>query len=90
MTDPNSPQNKIAWSNVNIGFDVDKDRSGKYDMTLDEVTADLGPNSADGEDSQDATAVKSVKTKMKGNEIRRFIQSYKLGLYLYGERFLYY
>ena len=34
-------------------------------MTLDEVTADLGPSSADG-DSQDATAVKSVKTKMKG------------------------
>ena len=32
----------------NIGFDVDKDRAGKYDMTLDEVTADLGPNSADG------------------------------------------
>ena len=63
VTDPNSPQNKIAWSNVNIGFDVDKDRAGKYDMTLDEVTADLGPNSADGEDSQDATAVKSVKQR---------------------------
>ena len=39
MTDPHSPQNKIAWSNINIGFDVDKDRAGKYDMTLDEVTA---------------------------------------------------
>ena len=69
VTDPNSPQNKIAWSNVNIGFDVDKDRAGKYDMTLDEVTADLGPNSADGEDSQDGTAVKSVKTKMKGMKL---------------------
>ena len=69
VTDPNSPQNKIAWSNINIGFDVDKDRAGKYDMTLDEVIADLGPNSADGEDSQDATAVKSVKTKMKGMKL---------------------
>ena len=69
VTDPNSPQNKIAWSNVNIGFDVDKDRAGKYDMTLDEVTADLGSSSADGENSQDATAVKSVKTKMKGMKL---------------------
>ena len=68
MTDPHSPQNKIAWSNINIGFDVDKDRAGKYDMTLDEVTADLGSSSADG-DSQDATAVKSVKTKMKGMKL---------------------
>ena len=69
MTDPHSPQNKISWSNINIGFDVDKDRAGKYDMTLDEVTADLGPSSADGENSQDATAVKSVKTKMKGMKL---------------------
>ena len=23
MTDPHSPQNKIAWSNINIGFDVE-------------------------------------------------------------------
>ena len=69
MTDPNSPQNKIAWSNINIGFDVDKDRAGKYGMTLDEVTADLESNSADGEESQDATAVKSVKTKMKGMKL---------------------
>ena len=69
VTDPNSPQNKLAWSNINIGFDVDKDRAGKYDMTLDEVTADLGPNSTDGENSQDATAFKSVKTKMKGMKL---------------------
>ena len=69
MTDPHSPQNKIAWSNINIGFDVDKDRAGKYDMTLDEVTADLGSSSADGENSQDATTVKSVKTKMKGMKL---------------------
>ena len=68
MIDPHSPQNKISWSNINIGFDVDKDRAGKYDMTLDEVTADLDPSSADG-DSQDATAVKSVKTKMKGMKL---------------------
>ena len=68
MADPHSPQNKISWSNINIGFDIDKDRAGKYDMTLDEVTADLGPSSADG-DSQDATAVKSVKTKMKGMKL---------------------
>lgn len=66
VTDPNSPQNKIAWSNVNIGFDVDKDLAGKYDVTLDELTADLGPSNEDGEDSQDTTAVKSVNTKMKG------------------------
>ena len=69
MTDPHSPQNKISWSNINIGFDVDKDRAGKYDMTLDEVTADLGPSSADGENSQYATAVKSVKMKMKGMKL---------------------
>ena len=69
MTDPHSPQNKISWSNINIGFDVDKDRAGKYDMTLDEVTADLGSSSADGENSQDATTVKSVKTKMKGMKL---------------------
>ena len=69
MTDSHSPQNKISWSNINIGFDVDKDRAGKYDMTLDEVTADLGPDSADGKDSQDGTAVKSVKTKMKGMKL---------------------
>ena len=66
VTDPNSPQNKIAWSNVNIGFDVDKDLAGKYDVTLDELTADLGPSNEDGEDSQDTTAVKSVNTKVKG------------------------
>ena len=35
---------------------------------LDEVTADLGANHVDGEDSQDATAVKSVKMKMKGSK----------------------
>lgn len=69
VTDPNSPQNKVAWSNINIGFDVNKDRAGKYDMTLDEVTADLGPNRADGGESQDDTAVKSVKTKMKGMKL---------------------
>lgn len=69
VTDPNSPQNKIAWSNINIDFDVDKDRAGKYGMTLDEVIADLESNSADGEESQDATAVKSVKTKMKGMKL---------------------
>ena len=68
VTDPNSPQNKVAWSNINVGFDIDKDLAGKYDMTLDEVTADLGPNHVDGEDSQDATAVKSVKMKMKGSK----------------------
>lgn len=66
VTDPNSPQNKIAWSNANIGFDVDKDLAGKYDVTLDELTADLGPSNEDGEDSQDTTAVKSVNTKVKG------------------------
>ena len=68
VTDPNSPQNKVTWSNINVGFDIDKDLAGKYDMTLDEVTADLGPNHVDGEDSQDATAVKSVKMKMKGSK----------------------
>ena len=69
LTDPESPGTKVTWSNINIGFDVDKDRAGKYDMTLDEVTADLGPSSTDGENSQDATAVKSVKTKMKGMKL---------------------
>ena len=68
VTDPNSPQNKVAWSNINVGFDIDKDLAGKYDMTLDEVTADLGPNHVDGEDSQDATAIKSVKMKVKGSK----------------------
>ena len=29
MTDPHSPQNKISWSNINIGFDVDKESSGE-------------------------------------------------------------
>ena len=69
LTDPASPGTKVTWSNINIGFDVDKDRAGKYDMALDEVIADFGPNSADGKDSQDATAVKSVKTKMKGMKL---------------------
>ena len=69
LTDPESPGTKVTWSNINIGFDVDKDRAGKYDMALDEVIADFGPNSADGKDSQDATAVKSVKTKMKGMKL---------------------
>ena len=32
VTDPHSPQNKIAWSNINHWFDVDKDRAGKYDI----------------------------------------------------------
>ena len=45
MIDPNSPQNKVAWSNINVGFDIDKDLAGKYEMTLDEVTTDLGPKS---------------------------------------------
>lgn len=69
MTNPNSPQNKIAWSNINIGFDIDKDRAGKYDMALDKVTADVGPSSVDGENGQDATAVKSVKMKMNGMKL---------------------
>lgn len=63
VIDPNSPQNKVAWSNINVGFDIDKDLAGKYEMTLDEVTTDLGPNHVDGEDNQDTTAVKSVKMK---------------------------
>ena len=38
VTDPNSPQNKLAWSNINIGFDVDKDLAGKYDLVSDEIS----------------------------------------------------
>ena len=66
VTDPNSPQNKLAWSNINIGFDVDKTRAGKYDVTLDEVSFNSGSGDIAVEESEKLVEPKSAKMKMKG------------------------
>ena len=66
VTDPNSPQNKIAWSNVNIGFDVDKDLAGKYDLVSDEISFNSNFDNIEIEESKDVVMPKSVTMKMKG------------------------
>ena len=69
VTDPNSPQNKLAWSNINIGFDVDKDRKGKYDVTLNEVDSTVSPAVIEEQDSEDTAMPKSITMKMKGMKV---------------------
>ena len=69
VTDPNSPQNKLAWSNINIGFDVDKDRKGKYDVTLNEVDSTVSPVVIEEQDSEDTAMPKSITMKMKGMKV---------------------
>ena len=66
VTDPNSPQNKLAWSNINIGFDVDKDRAGKYDLVSDEISFNSNFDNIEIEESKDVVMPKSVTMKMKG------------------------
>jgi len=66
VTDPNSPQNKLAWSNINIGFDVDKDLAGKYDLVSDEISFNSNFDNIEIEESKDVVMPKSVTMKMKG------------------------
>ena len=75
LTDPESPRTKVTWSNINMGFDVNKDLAGKYDMTLNEVSATvLNEVSAtvlsevmEKHDSEDIP--KSITMKMKGMKV---------------------
>ncbi len=69
VTDPNSPQNKLAWSNINIGFDVDKDRAGKYDLVSDEISFNSNFDNIEIEESKDVVMPKSVTMKMKGMKV---------------------
>ena len=64
LTDPESPGTKVTWSNINMGFDVDKDFAGKYDMTLNEVSATVLPEVMEEQDGEDMP--KSITMKMKG------------------------
>ena len=67
LTDPESPGTKVTWSNINMGFDVDKDFAGKYDMTLNEVSATVLPEVMEEQDGEDMP--KSITMKMKGMKV---------------------
>ena len=69
MTDPNSPQNKLAWSNINIGFDVDKDLAGKYDLVSDEISFNSNFDNIEIEESKDVVMPKSVTIENERLEI---------------------
>ena len=67
LTDPESPGTKVTWSNINMGFDVNKDLAGKYDMTLNEVSATVLPEVMEEQDGEDMP--KSITMKMKGMKV---------------------
>ena len=67
LTDPESPRTKVTWSNINMGFDVNKDLAGKYDMTLNEVSATVLSEVMEKHDSEDIP--KSITMKMKGMKV---------------------
>ena len=67
LTDPESPGTKVTWSNINMGFDVDKDLAGKYDMTLNEVSATVLPEVMEEQDGEDMP--KSITMKMKDMKV---------------------
>ena len=67
LTDPESPRTKVTWSNINMGFDVNKDLAGKYDMTLNEVSATVLPEVMEEQDGEDMP--KSITMKMKGMKV---------------------
>lgn len=72
FADPNNPESKIAWSNINWGFDFGKDLTGKYNMTLDELSLNLIEDAdadAGGEEEADEVSFESMKMKMKGMKI---------------------
>lgn len=67
LTDPESPGTKVTWSNINMGFDVNKDLAGKYDMTLNEVSSTVLPEVMEEQDGEDMP--KSITMKMKGMKV---------------------
>ena len=67
LTDPESPGTKVTWSNINMGFDVNKDLAGEYDMTLNEVSATVLPEVMEEQDGEDMP--KSITMKMKGMKV---------------------
>ena len=67
LTDPESPGTKVTWSDINMGFDVNKDLAGKYDMTLNEVSATVLPEVMEEQDGEDMP--KSITMKMKGMKV---------------------
>ena len=67
LTDPESLGTKVTWSNINMGFDVNKDLAGKYDMTLNEVSATVLPEVMEEQDGEDMP--KSITMKMKGMKV---------------------
>ena len=67
LTDPESPGTKVTWSNINMGFDVNKDLAGKYDMTLNEVSATVLPEVMEEQDGEDMP--KSITMKMKDMKV---------------------
>ena len=67
LTDPESPGTKVTWSNINMGFDVNKDLAGKYDMTLNEVSSTVLLEVMEEQDGEDMP--KSITMKMKGMKV---------------------
>ena len=67
LTDPESPGTKVTWSNINMGFDINKDLAGKYDMTLNEVSATVLPEVMEEQDGENMP--KSITMKMKGMKV---------------------
>lgn len=67
LTNPESPGTKVTWSNINMGFDVNKDLAGKYDMTLNEVSSTVLPEVMEEQDGEDMP--KSITMKMKGMKV---------------------
>ena len=50
-----------------MGFDINKDLAGKYDMTLNEVSATVLPEVMEEQDGEDMP--KSITMKMKGMKV---------------------
>ncbi|MCR1836368.1 DUF945 domain-containing protein [Rodentibacter caecimuris] len=63
--DPKSAKNKLAWSDVDIDFDVNKDLSGQYDASVSNITFDLVGN-AEAENHTDENNFESEKFHWKG------------------------
>lgn len=60
MSTPNDPKTKVIWSNLDLTFDVNKDFSGTYGTSIDDVIIDF-PHDVSGE-----SQLESGKIQWKG------------------------
>lgn len=59
-TIPNDPKSKVVWSNIDMTFDVNKDLSGRYETSIDNVIMDVA------NDMNKESSLASSKMEWKG------------------------